>query len=462
MHRGGPAGAGRHHLHRILGALSKELQRRKIGHSVLNAKQHEREAEIVAQAGRAGVVTIATNMAGRGTDIVLGGNLEVELEAAPDGDSEAIRAHWQTRHDAVVAAGGLHIIGTERHESRRIDNQLRGRSGRQGDPGSSRFYLSMEDNLMRIFTSDRMRGFMQNLGLEKGEAIEARMVSNSIEKAQRKVEGRNFDIRKNLLEYDDVANDQRQVIYRLRNDLMGSADLSEAIQGIRDDVIADLIDDYVPPQSIEDQWDIEGLEKVLAAELNSVQAIKRWLEEDESLSEEPLRQRIREQISTEYEQKERDWRAQGIDMRLIEKQIMLTVLDQRWKEHLASMDHLRQGIHLRAYAQKQPKQEYKREAFELFQKLLDNINRDVVRLLSRVQLEGEGDLQEMERRRREEQARRMRFQHAATNGLDGEADGRAEASRPETFVREERKVGRNERCPCGSGKKYKHCHGKAG
>ena len=442
--------------------LSKELQRRKIGHSVLNAKQHEREAEIVAQAGRAGVVTIATNMAGRGTDIVLGGNLEVELEAASDADSEAIRAHWQTRHDAVVAAGGLHIIGTERHESRRIDNQLRGRSGRQGDPGSSRFYLSMEDNLMRIFTSDRMRGFMQNLGLEEGEAIEARMVSNSIEKAQRKVEGRNFDIRKNLLEFDDVANDQRQVIYRLRNDLMGSADLSEAIQGIRDDVIADLIDDYVPPQSIDDQWDIEGLEKVLAAELNSVQPIKRWLEEDESLSEEPLRQRIREQINTEYEQKERDWRAQGIDMRLIEKQIMLTVLDQRWKEHLASMDHLRQGIHLRAYAQKQPKQEYKREAFELFQKLLDNINRDVVRLLSRVQLEGEGDLEEMDRRRRQEQARRMRFQHAATNGLDGEADGRAEARRPETFVREERKVGRNERCPCGSGKKYKHCHGKAG
>ena len=441
--------------------LSKELQRRKIGHSVLNAKQHEREAEIIAQAGRAGVVTIATNMAGRGTDIVLGGNLEAELEAAPDPESEALRGRWQARHDAVVEAGGLHIIGTERHESRRIDNQLRGRAGRQGDPGSSRFYLSMEDNLMRIFTSDRMRGFMQNLGLEKGEAIEARMVSNSIEKAQRKVEGRNFDIRKNLLEYDDVANDQRQVIYRLRNDLMGSADLSEAIQAIRHDVIEDLIDDYVPPQSIEDQWDIEGLEKVLAAELNSVQPIKHWLEEDESLSEEPLREKIREQIRTEYERKEHDWRAQGIDMRLIEKQIMLTVLDQRWKEHLATMDHLRQGIQLRAYAQKQPKQEYKREAFALFQSLLDNINRDVVRLLSRVQLEGEQDVEQMERRRREEQARRMRFQHAASNALDGEADGRADPRRPETFVREERKVGRNARCPCGSGKKYKHCHGKA-
>ena len=441
--------------------LSKELQRRKIGHSVLNAKQHEREAEIIAQAGRAGVVTIATNMAGRGTDIVLGGNLEAELEAAPDTESEALRTRWQTRHDAVVEAGGLHIIGTERHESRRIDNQLRGRAGRQGDPGSSRFYLSMEDNLMRIFTSDRMRGFMQNLGLEEGEAIEARMVSNSIEKAQRKVEGRNFDIRKNLLEFDDVANDQRQVIYRLRNDLMGSADLSEAIQAIRHDVIEDLIDDYVPPQSIEDQWDIEGLEKVLSAELNSAQPIKRWLEEDESLSEEPLREKIREKIRTEYERKEQDWRAQGIDMRLIEKQIMLTVLDQRWKEHLASMDHLRQGIHLRAYAQKQPKQEYKREAFELFQSLLDNINRDVVRLLSRVQLEREQDVEEMERRRREEQARRMRFQHASANALDGEADGRAGPGRPETFVREERKVGRNARCPCGSGKKYKHCHGKA-
>ncbi len=441
--------------------LSKELQRRKIGHSVLNAKQHEREAEIIAQAGRAGVVTIATNMAGRGTDIVLGGNLEAELEVASDPESEAIRGRWQARHDAVVEDGGLHIIGTERHESRRIDNQLRGRAGRQGDPGSSRFYLSMEDNLMRIFTSDRMRSFMQNLGLEEGEAIEARMVSNSIEKAQRKVEGRNFDIRKNLLEYDDVANDQRQVIYRLRNDLMGSADLSEAIEAIRDDVIEDLIDGYIPPQTIEDQWDTEGLEKVLAAELNSVQPIKHWLEENESLSEEPLREKIRQQIRTEYERKEQDWRAQGIDMRLIEKQIMLTVLDQRWKEHLASMDHLRQGIHLRAYAQKQPKQEYKREAFELFQGLLDNINRDVVRLLSRVQLDREQDVEEMERRRREEQARRMRFQHASANALDGEADGRAGPGRPETFVREERKVGRNARCPCGSGKKYKHCHGKA-
>ena len=441
--------------------LSKELQRRKIGHSVLNAKQHEREAEIIAQAGRAGVVTIATNMAGRGTDIVLGGNLEAELEVASDPESAAIRGRWQARHDAVVEDGGLHIIGTERHESRRIDNQLRGRAGRQGDPGSSRFYLSMEDNLMRIFTSDRMRSFMQNLGLEEGEAIEARMVSNSIEKAQRKVEGRNFDIRKNLLEYDDVANDQRQVTYRLRNDLMGSADLSEAIEAIRDDVIEDLIDGYIPPQTIEDQWDTEGLEKVLAAELNSVQPIKHWLEENESLSEEPLREKIRQQIRTEYERKEQDWRAQGIDMRLIEKQIMLTVLDQRWKEHLASMDHLRQGIHLRAYAQKQPKQEYKREAFELFQGLLDNINRDVVRLLSRVQLEREQDVEEMERRRREEQARRMRFQHASANALDGEADGRAGPGRPETFVREERKVGRNARCPCGSGKKYKHCHGKA-
>ncbi|MDE0056077.1 MAG: SEC-C metal-binding domain-containing protein, partial [Gammaproteobacteria bacterium] len=371
------------------------------------------------------------------------------------------RARRPAPHAAGGAAGGLHIIGTERHESRRIDNQLRGRSGRQGDPGSSRFYLSMEDNLMRIFTTDRMRGFMQNLGLERGEAIEARMVSNSIEKAQRKVEGRNFDIRKNLLEYDDVANDQRQVVYRLRNDLMGTADLSESIQAIRDDVIEDLVDGYVPPQSIEDQWDIDGLEQTLAAELNSTQPIKRWLEEDEALSEEPLREKIREQIRSEYEDKEQHWRTQGIDMRVIEKQIMLTVLDQKWKEHLATMDHLRQGIYLRAYAQKQPKQEYKREAFELFQELLDNINRDVVRLLSRVQLEREEDVAEMERRRREEQARRMRFQHAESNGLGGEADGEPLRRRPETFVREERKIGRNERCPCGSGKKYKHCHGRA-
>ena len=439
--------------------LSRELDRRRIAHSVLNAKQHEREADIVAQAGSPGVVTIATNMAGRGTDIVLGGNPEAELAAA-DADRDAVMAAWQERHDAVVAAGGLHIIGTERHESRRIDNQLRGRSGRQGDPGSSRFYLSMEDNLLRIFTSERMRGFMQSLGLEEGEAIEHRMVNNSIEKAQRKVEGHNFDIRKNLLEYDDVANDQRQVIYQQRNDLMGSSDLSDTIANIREEVVADLVGDYIPPQSIEDQWDIEGLEQALAAEFDSRQPVSRWLEEDDSLSEDPLRERILAGINEAYARKESAWVAQGIDMRVVEKQIMLTILDQKWKEHLATMDHLRQGIHLRAYAQKQPKQEYKREAFVLFQELLQQIKRDVIRLLCRVQVERDGEIDEVERRRREEQARRMRYQHAgaSTSGADGPA---REEQRPTTFVRGERKVGRNEKCPCGSGLKYKHCHGKA-
>ena len=439
--------------------LSKELDRRRIAHSVLNAKQHEREADIVAQAGRPGVVTIATNMAGRGTDIVLGGNPEAELESA-DADRDAVMAAWQERHDTVIAAGGLHIIGTERHESRRIDNQLRGRSGRQGDPGSSRFYLSMEDSLMRVFMSERMRGFMQSLGLEEGEAIEHRMVNNSIEKAQRKVEGHNFDIRKNLLEYDDVANDQRQVIYQQRNDLMGSADLSDTIETIREEVVADLFFDYVPPQSIEDQWDVQGLEQALAAEFNSQQPVSRWLDEDESLSEDPLRERILAQINQEYAQKESAWAAQGIDMRVVEKQIMLTILDQKWKEHLATMDHLRQGIHLRAYAQKQPKQEYKREAFVLFQELLQQIKRDVIRLLCRVQVEREGQIDEVERRRREEQERRMRYQHAAAATSGAEAPSPADP-RPATFVRGERKIGRNEPCPCGSGKKYKHCCGKA-
>ena len=439
--------------------LSKELDRRRIEHSVLNAKQHEREADIVAQAGGPGVVTIATNMAGRGTDIVLGGNPEAQL-ANGDADRDAVMTAWQERHDAVVAAGGLHIIGTERHESRRIDNQLRGRSGRQGDPGSSRFYLSMEDNLMRVFMSERMRGFMQSLGLEEGEAIEHRMVNNSIEKAQRKVEGHNFDIRKNLLEYDDVANDQRQVIYQQRNDLMGSADLSDTIETIREEVVADLFYDYVPPQSIEDQWDVQGLEQALAAEFDSQQPISRWLDEDDALSEDPLRERILAQINEEYGRKENAWAAEGIDMRVIEKQIMLTILDQKWKEHLATMDHLRQGIHLRAYAQKQPKQEYKREAFVLFQELLQQIKRDVIRLLCRVQVEREGQIDEVERRRREEQARRMRYQHAGAATSGAEAPSQAEQPAA-TFVRGERKIGRNEKCPCGSGKKYKHCCGKA-
>ena len=447
--------------------LSKELDKRKIEHSVLNAKQHEREADIIAQAGRPGKATIATNMAGRGTDIVLGGNWEAEaakLENPGEAETEALKESWRKLHDQVIAAGGLHIIGTERHESRRIDNQLRGRSGRQGDPGSSRFYLSMADNLMRIFASDRMRGIMQTIGLEKGEAIEHRVVNNAIEKAQRKVEGHNFDIRKNLLEFDDVANDQRQVIYQQRRDLMADDDISDTIATIREEIVYDLIGQYVPPQSLEEQWDLEGLEQALQTEFASVQPVRRWLDEDEALNEESLGARILAQIEEEYVAKERTWTAHGVDMRLVEKQLMLQVLDQRWKEHLASMDYLRQSIHLRAYAQKQPKQEYKRESFELFQTLLHSIKRDVVKMLSRVQIETPAAVEREERRRREEAEKRMRFSHAESSALDGgpgrdEQDGQSAKAIP--FVRGERKIGRNERCPCGSGLKFKHCHGKA-
>ncbi len=449
--------------------VSNELNRRKIEHSVLNAKQHEREADVIADAGRPGTVTIATNMAGRGTDIVLGGNLEADLARAGDiSDSEAenLRTDWQKRHDRVIDAGGLHIIGTERHESRRIDNQLRGRSGRQGDPGSSRFYLSMEDNLMRIFASDRVRNLMASLGMEKGEAIEHRIVNRSIENAQRKVEGHNFDIRKNLLEYDDVSNDQRQLIYQQRRDLMATDDISATIEGMREEVVFDVFAQHIPPQSIEEQWDVEGLEEALKLEFASDQPISRWLEEDDGLDEEKLRERVISNIEEAYTQKENEWRGVGIDMRTVEKQIMLQILDQRWKEHLATMDHLRQGIHLRAYAQKQPKQEYKREAFELFQELLFNIKFDVVRMLSRIQIENPEEVEAQERERRAREAERMDYQHAETSALGQPQDGQAAQREPEpvkveTFVREERKVGRNEPCPCGSGKKYKQCHGKA-
>ena len=459
--------------------LSAELNRRKIAHNVLNAKQHEREADIVAQAGAPGAVTIATNMAGRGTDIVLGGNWEAEVakletadSTAAEADIERIKREWQVRHDQVIEAGGLHIIGTERHESRRIDNQLRGRSGRQGDPGSSRFFLSMEDNLMRIFASDRMRGLMQSIGLEKGEAIEHRMVNNAIEKAQRKVEGHNFDIRKNLLEFDDVSNDQRQVIYQQRRDLMGEDDISATIADIREEIVADVISEYVPPQSLEEQWDVEGLEQALQTEFASTQPLRKWLSEDDALAEEGLREKILKQVEAEYQDKEQVWQGHGVDMRVIEKQIMLQILDQRWKEHLASMDYLRQSIHLRAYAQKQPKQEYKRESFELFQELLYNIKLDVVKLLSRVQIEAPSAVEQAERRRREEAEKRMRFSHQAASALEAPAQPKAgggaasstrEAAPPAKaapFVRSERKVGRNELCPCGSGRKYKLCCGK--
>ena len=440
--------------------LSAELNRRKVKHSVLNAKQHEREAEIVAQAGRPGTVTIATNMAGRGTDIVLGGNWEAEVAALgnePDaGPATAAKAAWEARHAAVIEAGGLHIIGTERHESRRIDNQLRGRAGRQGDPGSSRFFLSMEDNLMRIFTPERVRNFMQSLGLEKGEAIEHGMVNRSIEKAQRRVEGQNFDARKNLLEFDDVANDQRRYIYQQRNELMAADDISEAIDEMRGDVVNDLVNGYVPPQSIEDQWDVDGLQQALTAEFNANLPVRQWLDEDDELGEDNLRQRIVDAIDNDYQTKRVHWAETGIDMRQVEKQLVLQVLDQRWKEHLGIMDHLRQGIHLRAYAQKQPKQEYKRESFALFQELQDNIGRDAIRFLSRIRIKSDSEIEEAERQRRQAASRHMNYH--ATDEAAG--NGRRRAASRETFVRSDRKVGRNEPCPCGSGRKYKHCCGR--
>ena len=447
--------------------LSKELTRRGIGHNVLNAKQHEREADIVADAGRPAAVTIATNMAGRGTDIVLGGNLEADLQRAGSGDyaeEGRIRDSWEQRHEQVLAAGGLHIIGTERHESRRIDNQLRGRSGRQGDPGSSRFYLSVDDNLMRIFVNDNMRGMMQKLGGEPGEAIEHKLINRSIENAQRKVEGHNFDIRKNLLEYDDVSNDQRQVIYQQRLQLMQSESIADTIEGLREEVIVDLAGQHIPSESLSEQWDLPGLQQELQAEFGSQQPLQQWLDEDDQLEESGLIDRILQQIESEYADKQAAFEAANIDMRLVEKQVMLQLLDQRWKEHLASMDQLRQGIHLRAYAQKQPKQEFKRESFELFQSLLYNIKYDVIRTLSRMQLENPEELAAAERKRRAEAEQQMQFQHAQANELGASTTDAAEQQplRAAPFVRDDRKVGRNEPCPCGSGKKYKQCCGRAG
>ena len=450
--------------------ISALLKKQNITHNVLNAKNHGREADIIAEAGRAGAVTIATNMAGRGTDIVLGGKLESDL-ATLENPTEAqladAKAAWQQRHDDVLAAGGLHIVGTERHESRRIDNQLRGRAGRQGDAGSSRFFLSLEDDLMRIFASDRVRQLMQALGMERGEAIEHKMVSNAIEKAQRKVEGRNFDIRKALLEYDDVANDQRTVIYGQRNELMAVDDISDTVAAIREEVVENTIDGFIPPQSLEEQWDVPGLEKALETEFAVKLPIEEWLEQDDNLHEESLRKQIHEAVAGAYAAKEE---MVGPDaMRVFEKQVMLQILDTLWKEHLQTMDHLRQGIHLRGYAQKNPKQEYKREAFQLFQELLDNIKQDVVRILSHVQVRQPEEVEAMEQQRREQAERQqMNYQHEETSAM-GEGAG-AGSQQPETaqneagaeqpFTRETPKVGRNEPCPCGSGKKYKQCHGK--
>ena len=456
--------------------LSDVLKKRGIEHDVLNAKQHEREAEIIAGAGRPGKVTIATNMAGRGTDIVLGGNLDAELEALGDSASEEererVREAWQQRHDAVVEAGGLHIIGTERHESRRIDNQLRGRSGRQGDPGSSRFYLSLEDPLMRIFASDNVTRWMQRLGMQEGEAIEHNWVTRAIENAQRKVEGHNFDTRKQLLQYDDVANDQRKEVYQQRDELLAADDISDTIRSIRHDVVHELISQYIPPGSLEEQWDVAGLEEALSGELGLELPLRQWLEEEEDLHEETLRERILERLETAHAQKEELVGASA--MRRFEKAVMLEVLDTQWKEHLAAMDYLRQSIGLRQFAQKNPRQEFKREAFEMFAEMLDRVKRQVVQYVSRVQVRTEEDARAVESSNRPPRES-MEYRHAEAGSPVQEteaevadnarasaaaAESPADEASPEPYVREGRKMGRNEPCWCGSGRKYKHCHGK--
>ncbi|MDV6316017.1 preprotein translocase subunit SecA [Idiomarina sp. HP20-50] len=440
--------------------LSKLLKQKKIPHAVLNAKFHEHEADIIAQAGRPGTVTIATNMAGRGTDIVLGGSWMAEVEKLEEPSNEKIeeiKQEWQKLHDAVIEAGGLHIIGTERHESRRIDNQLRGRAGRQGDPGSSRFYLSLEDPLMRIFASDRMATMMKRLGMKEGEAIEHPWVTRAIENAQRKVEGRNFDVRKQLLEYDDVANDQRSVVYEQRNELLDEGDISETITAIREDVINEVISEYVPPQSLAELWDLKALEERLRGDFHIELPLQQWLEDEEHFHEEVLRERVLEELVKSYQEKEDMVGSEVI--RRFEKSIMLQSLDQHWKEHLAAMDHLRQGIHLRGYAQKNPKQEYKKEAFELFTEMLEALKLDVVTILSKVQVRAQEDVDAVDEQRKAADSAPREFRHEQSGPAAEEPkQNAAEASGQP--VRKGVKVGRNEPCPCGSGKKYKHCHGK--
>ncbi|MCW5624909.1 MAG: preprotein translocase subunit SecA [Burkholderiales bacterium] len=449
--------------------LSQLLDREKLPHQVLNAKQHAYEAQIVAQAGRPKMVTIATNMAGRGTDIVLGGSPEGEIaevnadESLDAAEKEsriaAIRAEWQKVHDQVLAAGGLHIVGTERHESRRVDNQLRGRSGRQGDAGSSRFYLSLEDPLLKIFASDRVAAIMDRLKMPEGEAIEHPWVTRAIENAQRKVEARNFDIRKQLLEYDDVSNDQRKVIYHQRNELLESDDVSDAARNLREGTVGSIIAEYIPPESVEDQWDIPGLEKALDAELGLAVPIQQWLKQEENLDEEALRGRIVEAAHQLYADKVETLAAAGeealVQWRQAERGIMLQSLDTHWREHLSSLDHLRQGIHLRGYAQKNPKQEYKREAFELFSLLLDTVRNEVTRLLMTIRIQTERDVQTLE-----EPVHLSNVQYHHADQDEALAVANAD-NRPEP-VRAAQKVGRNDPCPCGSGKKYKQCHGRLG
>ncbi|MFC3714898.1 preprotein translocase subunit SecA [Luteimonas soli] len=454
--------------------LSEQLKEAGIHHEVLNAKQHEREATIIAQAGRPGAVTIATNMAGRGTDIVLGGSLDAEIaeleaergEPVDEATRARLKAEWQKRHDAVKEAGGLHIVGTERHESRRIDNQLRGRSGRQGDPGSSRFYLSLEDNLMRIFAADWVQRVMARMGLKEDDIIESPLVSKQIANAQRKVEAHNFDIRKNLLEFDDVNNDQRKVVYSQRNELLEADSVQENIASIRGDVVADIVDRFVPPDSIDEQWDLPGLEATLAEEFGVQVPVDEMVKGREEVDVEVIQTYVQETLDRLFTDKEASVGPET--MRMLEKHIMLNVVDQNWKEHLARMDYLRQGIHLRSYAQKQPKQEYKREAFELFSEMLSKVKREVVSLLARVRIRSEEEvaaLEAQERAQAEAAAHQMQFQHADSGGLG--ADEEAEQARlaqqaaaHTPVTRDGPKVGRNDPCPCGSGKKYKHCHGQ--
>ncbi|HEY0660882.1 MAG TPA: preprotein translocase subunit SecA [Lysobacter sp.] len=443
--------------------LSQQLREAGVPHEVLNAKQHEREAQIVAQAGRPGAVTIATNMAGRGTDIVLGGSWEAELAQLGEDLDEVtkarLKAEWQARHDAVKAAGGLHIVGTERHESRRIDNQLRGRSGRQGDPGSSRFYLSLEDNLMRIFAADWVQKAMARMGLKEDDVIESGLVTKQIAGAQRKVEAHNFDIRKNLLDFDDVNNDQRKVIYGQRDELLEAETVQDNVEGIREDVVADMVARYVPLNSVDEQWDLPGLESTIEQEFGVRPPLVAYYQQHEELDAEGIAQYVQEQINAFFAEREAQLGPET--MRLLEKHIMLNVLDQNWKEHLARMDYLRQGIHLRGYAQKQPKQEYKKEAFELFSDMLDKVKREVVTLLARVRIRSEQEIAELEAQERaqaEAQARQMQFQHPDMGGFGADEEAaQAQATRANPAFAN---VGRNDPCPCGSGKKFKHCHGQ--
>ena len=445
--------------------ISTILKQEKLDHQVLNAKQHEHEAHVIAQAGRPGVITIATNMAGRGTDIVLGGNPEPEILAIKADETltmeekeqriVAIKANWQKLHDAVLVAGGLHIAGTERHESRRVDNQLRGRSGRQGDNGSSRFYLSLEDQLLRIFASDRVSAIMEKLKMPDGEAIEHPWVTRAIENAQRKVEGRNFDIRKQLLEYDDVANDQRKVIYEQRNELLEATDVGDTIAAMRGDVLSSIIDTYIPPGSVEEQWDIGALESALKADTGMNLPIAQWLEENPDLHEETLRERIFDAADASYKAKEA--LASPETMRQFERAVMLQSIDTHWRDHLSALDHLRQGIHLRSYAQKNPKQEYKREAFQLFSNLLDTVKSEVTKITMLVQVKSEADVEAVEMPGEPEN---VQYRHANFDGdLVSEPDKTPITKQALPFEREGFKVGRNDPCPCGSGKKYKQCHG---